>query len=84
MPRVNKTVFVSWKSIKNMDCVQQIFFIYTANKIKKKSGSWKYFSGVSSPIAQTHQAMVGVEEGLFLSLSLLFWKCHYMTWTESS
>jgi len=28
--------------------------------------------------------MVGVEEGLFLSLSLLFWKCHYMTWTERS
>jgi len=26
MPRVNKTVFVSWKSIKNMDCVQQVFF----------------------------------------------------------
>lgn len=36
MPRVNKTVFVCWKSIKNMDCVQQIFPSILLKKSKKK------------------------------------------------
>jgi hypothetical protein len=53
-------------------CKKGRFFLEClySQMIAKRAGR-KWLGGVSSPIAQTHQALVGAEEGLFLSLSVL-------------